>query len=175
MMCCCTLLEVGYLRLCLVWPVQALPPLPCKCPLPPPALPQRLGNFSSRHTHTPPHSHKHPNHSLRSPPQSIKGVLLKWAAWRLAIENSWGGPATAAKEDRLWENIAAYFSTGKEPHWDEVRPRSRTATKLTQNARLSLTTIQLAASIDVFTIDELNVEIDDGSLDGSPNPLLPAL
>ena len=52
--------------------------------------------------------------------QSIKGVLLKWAAWRLAIENSWGGPATDAKEDQLWQNIAAYFSSGKEPHWDEV-------------------------------------------------------
>jgi hypothetical protein len=52
--------------------------------------------------------------------QSIKGVLLKWAAWRLAIENSWGGPATAAKEDQLWQNITSYFSTGKEPHWDEV-------------------------------------------------------
>ena len=26
--------------------------------------------------------------------------------------------------------------------------------------------LQLAASIDVFTIDNLNVEIDDGSLDG---------
>ena len=52
--------------------------------------------------------------------QSIKGVLLKWAAWRLAIENSWGGPATDAKEDQLWQNIAAFFSTGKEPHWDEV-------------------------------------------------------
>ena len=47
-------------------------------------------------------------------------MLLKWAAWRLAIENSWGGPATAAKEDQLWQNITAYFSTGKEPHWDEV-------------------------------------------------------
>jgi hypothetical protein len=53
--------------------------------------------------------------------QSIKGVLLKWAAWRLAIENSWGGPATDAKEDQLWQSITAYFSTGKEPHWDEVR------------------------------------------------------
>lgn len=81
--------------------------------------------------------------------QSIKGVLLKWAAWRLAIENSWGGPATDAKEDQLWQNIAAYFSSGKEPHWDE-----------------------LAASIDLFTIDNLNVEIDDGSLDAVAQQLV---
>ena len=40
--------------------------------------------------------------------------------------------------------------------------------KTVSNARRnpSSFSLQLAASIDVFTIDELNVEIDDGSLDG---------
>ena len=95
---------------------------------------------------------------------AVRGVLLRWTALRLAVENDWAGDDSDARAAELEQSILAWFYAKGAPRSTKP-PRQPCAAPPDAPARAAGEhyAYELEEHLDDFLVEVFHVEAEDGS------------